>query len=98
MNNLLIINVNITYIDVIKIKLKKRFQIINLKSIQYYLNIEIIRIDNFITLRQITYLKKVLKRFDINKCKIVNFLMKLNLIVVIMFIEKNQTTHVDTIH
>ena len=50
-NDLLIINVDMTYINVIKIKLKERFQMINLKSTQHYLDIEIIRIDNFITLR-----------------------------------------------
>ena len=62
-NDLLIINVDMTYINVIKIKLKERFQMIDLKSTQYYLNIEIIRIDDFIILRQIMYLKKILKRF-----------------------------------
>ena len=71
---------------------------IDLESTQHYLDIEIIRIDDFITLRQITYLRKILERFDMNKCKIVDFSMKSNLVVVMMLIEKSQTTHVDTIH
>ena len=96
-NNLLIIYVNIIYINVIKVKLEARFQIINLRLAQYYLSIEITRNDNIIILRQIIYLKKIFERFDINKCKIVSLSIKLNLVVVIMLAKKEHTIYIDTI-
>ena len=97
-DDLLIISVDMAYINVIKIKLRERFQMIDLESAQHYLDIEIIRTDDFITLRQTTYLRKVLERFGMNKCKIVGFSMESDLVVVMMLIEESQTTHVDTIH
>ena len=97
-DDFLIISVDMAYINVIKIKLRERFQMIDLESAQHYLDIEIIRTDDFITLRQTTYLRKVLERFGMNKCKIVDFSMESSLVVVMMFIEEGQTTHVDTVH
>ena len=51
MNNFLIVNKNKNYINEIKSKLSDRFKMHDLKSTQYYLNIEIVRDDNNILLR-----------------------------------------------
>ena len=66
---------------------------IDLKFAQYYLNIEIIRNDDIILLRQTIYLRKILKRFDVKKCKIINTSMKSNFINVIILTKKQQQTN-----
>ena len=90
MNNLFIIDNNIKFIKSIKTKLKQRFKIIDLNFAQYYLNIEIIRNDNIIFLKQTIYLRKILKRFDIKKYKIANTLIKSNFANVIMLTKNEQ--------
>ena len=84
-NDLLIVNENINYINEIKSKLSDRFKMHDLKSVQHYLNIEIVRDDDFILFRQINYLKKMLKRFEMKNCKIVDSSMKSDLTAVMMF-------------
>ena len=50
-NNYLIVDKNINYINEIKNKLSNRFKMHDLKSIQYYLSIEIVYNDNNILFR-----------------------------------------------
>ena len=72
------------YINEIKSKLNDRFKMHDLKSIQYYLNIEIVRDDDIILFRQINYLKKMLKRFKMTNCKFVDSSMKFDLTAIMM--------------
>ena len=48
MNDLLIVNKDTNYIKKFKSKLSDRFKIHNLKSVQHYLNIKIIRDNDLI--------------------------------------------------
>ena len=84
-NDLLIVNEDMNYINEIKSKLNNRFKMHDLKSIQYYLNIKIVCDDDIILFRQINYLKKMLKRFETKDCKIVDSSMKFDLTTVMMF-------------
>ena len=63
---------------------------IDLKLIQHYLNIEIVRERNSLFLRQIVYLTKILKRFDMQNCSILNSFMKSRLDKILKFTKKNQ--------
>ena len=71
---------------------------IDFEFVQHYLNIEMIKKNDFILLRQITYLKKILKRFDMNKCSFVNSLMKSELVNVLIFIKENQQINDDILY
>ena len=97
-DDLLIINDFMNFIDFMKQKLDRRFKMTDLNFAQHYLDIEVVRNDDSILLRQIIYLRKVLKRFDMNKCKIVDFLMNSNLANVMMFAKKEQQTHSDILY
>ena len=97
-DDLLIINDFMNFIDFMKQKLDRRFKMTDLNFAQHYLDIEVVRNDDSILLRQIIYLRKVLKRFDMNKCKIVDFFMNSNLASVMMFAKKEQQTHSDTLY
>ena len=83
-NDFLIVNENMNYINEIKNKSSDRFKMHDLKLTQHYLNIEIVRDDDIILFRQINYLKKMLKRFKMKNCKSVNSLMKFDLTAVMM--------------
>ena len=97
-DDLLIINDFMNLIDFMKQKLDRRFKMTNLKFAQHYFDIEVVRNDDSILLRQIIYFRKVLKRFDMNKCKIVDFLMNSNLANVMMSAKKNQQAHFDILY
>ena len=56
----------------------------NLKSVQHYLSIEIVRDNDSILFRRINYLKKMLKRFEMKNCKSIDSSMKLGLTAVMM--------------
>ena len=84
MNDLLIVDENMNYINEIKSKLSDRFKMHDLKSIQHYLSIENVRDDNNILFRQINYLKKMLKRFEMKNCKFVDSSMKFDLTTIMM--------------
>ena len=97
-DDLLIISDFMKFIDFMKQKLDKRFKMTDLNSAQHYLDIEIVRNDDSILLRQIIYLRKVLKKFDMNKCKIVDFFMNSDLANVMMFAKKNQQAYFDILY
>ena len=63
MNDLLIVDEDMNYINEIKSKLSGRFKMHDLKSVQHYLSIEIVRDGDSILFRQTSYLKKMLERF-----------------------------------
>ena len=98
MNDLLLFDLDIKYINHIKIRLNQRFEMIDLDFAQHYLNIEMIRKDDSIFLRQTTYLKKILKRFDMNKCSLVSSSMKFELANVLISIKKDQQVSDDTLY
>ena len=97
-NDLLLFDFDIKYINSIKTRLNQRFEMIDLDFAQHYLSIEIVREDDFILLRQTTYLKKILKRFDMNKCSSVNSSMKLELANVLISIKKDQQISDDILY
>ena len=97
-NDLLLFDFDIKYINFIEIRLNQRFEMIDLDFAQHYLNIEIIKEDDFILLRQTTYLKKILKRFDMNKCFSVSSSMKFELVNVLISIKKNQRINDDILY
>ena len=97
-NDLFLFDFDIKYINFIKIRLNKRFEMIDFDFAQHYLNIEMIKKNDFIFLRQTTYLKKILKRFDMNKCLSVNSLMKFEFVNVLIFIKKNQQINDDILY
>ena len=94
-NDFFIIEFNMNFINNLKKQLDQRFKMIDLKSTQYYLNIEVIRKNDNIFLRQIIYLTKVLKRFNMINCKIVASSMKSKLINNILFFSFDYKTDVD---
>ena len=98
MNDFLIIEFNMNLINNFKKQLDQRFKMIDLKSAQYYLNIEIIRENDSIFLRQIIYLTKMLKRFNMINCKIVASSMKSKLVNSILFSSSDYKTDVDTLY
>ena len=97
-NDLLIVNKNINYINEIKNKLSDRFKMHDLKLTQYYLSIEIVRDDNNILFRQINYLKKMLERFEMKNCKSVDSSMKLDLTTVMMSFNNEHQAHANIIY
>ena len=97
-DDLLIVNDNINFIDFIKKKFDERFKIIDLNFAQHYFDIEIVRNDDSILLRQIIYFRKFFERFDMNKCKIVESFMNSNFANIMMSIKKNQQTHFDILY
>ena len=97
-NDFLIVNENMNYINEIKNKLSDRFKMHDLRSIQYYLSIEIVRDGDSILFRQINYLKKILERFEMKNCKSVNSSMKLNLTAVMMSFNDKHQVHANIIY
>ena len=97
-NDLLIVDEDMNYINEIKSKLSGRFKMYDLKSVQHYLNIEIVRDDNSILFRQINYLKKMLKRFETKNCKSINSSMKPDLATVIMSFNDEHQAHANIIY
>ena len=98
MNDFFIIEFNMNFINNLKKQLDQRFKMIDLKSVQYYLNIEVIRKNDNILLRQIIYLTKMLKRFNMINCKIVASSMKSKLINSILFFSSDYKTDVDILY
>ena len=98
MNDLLIVNENMNYINEIKSKLSDRFKMHDLRSAQHYLSIEIIRDDDSILFHQINYLKKMLERFGMKNCKFVNSSMKFNLTAVMMSFNDEHQVHANIIY
>ena len=96
--DLFLFDFDIKYINFIKIRLNQRFEMIDFDFAQHYLNIEIIRKDDFISLRQTTYLKKILKRFNMNKCFFVSSSIKFELVNVLISIKKNQQINNDILY
>ena len=86
------------FIDFVKKKFDKKFKMIDLNFAQHYFDIEIVRNDDSILLRQIIYFRKILERFDMNKCKIVESFMNSNFANTMMSTKKNQQTHFDILY
>ena len=97
-NNLLIVDEDMNYINEIKSKLSDRFKMHDLRSVQHYLNIEIVCDNDSILLRQINYLKKMLKRFGIKNCKFVDSSMKLDLTAIMMSFNDKYQVHANIIY
>ena len=97
-NDLLIVNKNINYINEIKSKLSDRFKMHDLKSTQHYLSIKIVRDDDNILFRQINYLKKMLKRFEMKNCKFVDLLMKFDLTTIMISFNNEHQIHANIIY
>ena len=97
-DDLLIINDNMNFIDFIKREFDKRFKMIDLNFVQHYLDIEIVRNDDSILLRQIIYFRKFFERFDMNKCKIVESFINSNFANTIISTKKNQQTNSDILY
>ena len=97
-NDLLIVDENRNYINEIKSKLSDRFKMHDLKSVQHYLSIEIVRDGDSILLRQINYLKKMLERFGMKNCKSVDSSMEPDLTAVMMPFNDEHQAHADIIY
>ena len=97
-DDLLIVNDNMNFIDFIKKKFDERFKMIDLNFAQHYLDIEVVRNDDSILFRQIIYFRKVFERFDMNKCKIVESFMNSSLANTMMSTKENQQTHFDILY
>ena len=97
-NDLLIMNFNMNFINTLKKKLNDRFNMIDLNFVEFYLNIEIVREKNSILFRQNAYLKKILKRFNMKNCVVVNFSMKLKLDKILEITKKSQIINFDIMY
>ena len=97
-NDLLIVDEDMNYINEIKSKLSNRFKMHDLRSAQHYLSIEIVYDDNFILFRQINYLKKMLERFEMKNCKVVNSSMKPDLTAVMIFSNDEHQAYANIIY
>ena len=97
-NDFFIIEFNMNFINNLKKQFDQRFKMIDLKSVQYYLNIEVIRENDNILLRQIIYLTKMLKRFNMINCKIVTSSMKSKLINNILLFSFDYKIDVDILY
>ena len=97
-NDLLIVDEDMNYINEIKSKLSDRFKMHDLGPAQHYLSIEIVRDGDSILLRQTNYLKKMLERFGMKNCKFVDSSMKPGLTAVMMPFNYEHQTHADIIY
>ena len=97
-DDLLIVDENMNYINEIKSKLSGRFKMHDLGPAQHYLSIEIVRDGDIILLRQTNYLKKVLERFGMENCKPVGSPMEPGLAAVMMPPNDEHQAHADTIY
>ena len=97
-NDLLLFDLDIKYINHIKARLNQRFEMTDLDPAQHYLSIEVVREDDSILLRQTTYLKKILERFDMDKCSSVSSPMKPGLANVLVPTKKGQQASDDTLY
>ena len=97
-NDLLIMNFNMNFINTLKKKLSDRFNMIDLNFAEFYLNIEIVREENSILFRQNIYLKKILKRFDMKNCFVVNFSMKSKLDKILEITKNDQIISFDIMY
>jgi hypothetical protein len=77
-NDLLLFEPNLNDLKIIQNKLKKRFKIIDLNQLSYYLEIKIIISSdkNQLILTQSIYMKKMLKQFEMKEYKLVSISMK----------------------
>ena len=98
MNDFLVIDEDMNYINEIKSKLSDRFKMHDSRSIQHYLDIEIVRDDHSILFCQINYLKKMLKRFEMKNCKFVDSSMKFDLTVVMISFNDKHQVYADIIY
>ena len=98
MNDLLIVDENMNYINEIKSKLSDRFKIHDLKSAQHYLSIEIVRDGDSILFCQINYLKKMLERFGMKNCKTVGSSIESDLTAIMMSFNDEHQAHADIIY
>ena len=97
-NDLLIVDEDMNYINEIKSKLSGRFKMHDLGPAQHYLGIEIVRDGDIILLRQINYLKKMLERFGMKNCKSVDSSMKSDLAAVMMSFNNEHQVHANIIY
>ena len=97
-NDLLIVDENMKYINEIKSNLSNRFKMHDLRSAQLYLSIEIVRDDDSVLFRQMIYLKKMLKCFEIKNCKFVDLSMKFDLTAIMMSFSDEHQAYADIIY
>ena len=74
-DDLLFFNSNTTRLDKIQYQLSLQFKMIDFNEISHYLNIKIDITDDFISIYQITYIKKILNCFEIFNCHSVSTFM-----------------------
>lgn len=67
-DDLLLFGSNTKILDEIQRQLSSRFKMTDLGEISHYLGMEVDVASDLITLRQTTYIKKILDRFDLSKC------------------------------
>ena len=96
-DNILLINSQEIYLQALKNRLKKRFKIIDLKSILYYLEIAITRSNDRISLNQTTYLQAVLDRFEMLDCKTSSISINLGFANVVISSNKSYKVDIDII-
>ena len=75
-NDLLLFEKDISDLQRIQNELMSRFRMTDFEEISHYLKMQMNVENNFLTLRQITYLIKLLNRFNMIDCKSINTLMK----------------------
>ena len=76
MNDLLLFEKDISDLQRIQNELMFRFRMTDLEEISHYLEMQVNVENDFLTLRQITYLIKLLNRFNMIDCKSISILMK----------------------
>ena len=86
-NDIFLIKFNSTHIVVVKRTFNKRFKMINLNSLRFYLNmsIERKRLNRILFLNQKIYLKKIFKNHDMWKCKSVAIFINNNVLKIVDF-------------
>ena len=75
-NDLLLFEKDISDLQRIQNELMSRFRMTDLEEISHYLKMQVNVENDFLTLRQITYLIKLLNRFNMIDCKSIRIFMK----------------------
>ena len=76
MNDLLLFEKDISDLQRIQNELMSRFKMTDFEEISHYLKMQVNVENDFLTLRQITYLIKLLNRFNMIDCKSISTFMK----------------------
>ena len=97
-DDLLLFDEDMNYLNIIKFKLSNRFKMTNLELVSHYLDMSIEYRNERVSLNQTTYLQSILERFEMFNCKSSFIFMKSNLFNVMMSIDEKLKINTDVVY